>query len=439
MSLKINPIRALNGEILTPPSKSYSHRVFIAASLAEGVSIIKNPLIFGDVGITIEILKKLGVKILNMGKTTYLVERTKKTFKRCDEVLDCKNSGTSIRIFTVLSLLVEGGLSFTGEFLKKNRPILPLLESLNEIGVKHELSENVLSVKRVNKICNFIKIPGDISSQFITSLLMICPLVICENDNPIIIEVITPIRSYPYIEITKHVLDSFGINIIEDLNHEKVGRYYVNNPQNYRTQIFEIPGDFSSIANIIGAVVIAPEDSKVVFHNLDFKKPQGDKKIIEILLKMGANIQIEEDKNKITVYGNRNKFVLRGLDIDIKDNPDLFPILAIIGAFAEGKTTLYNASTLRLKESDRITAVASQLAKMGVKVKQGKDKLTVYNCTKLKGTIINHEQDHRIAMAFIVASLYADSCSQINNFKIIEDSYPNFITDLNKLGANIKT
>lgn len=438
MSTKIDPISCLNGDVLAPPSKSYSHRVFIAASLAEGVSIIKNPLTVGDVGITIEILEKLGIKILNIGNMTYIVERTEKAFKKCDEILDCKNSGTSIRIFSVLSLLIEGGLSFTGEFFKRNRPIIPLLDSLNNVGVKYKISENVLSITRVNKKCNVIKIPGNISSQFITSLLMVCPLLKCEKNDYITIEVITPIRSYPYIEITKHVLESFGINIIEDLSHEKFARYYINIPQNYRTQIFEIPGDFSSIANIIAATILSPDDSKVIFYNLNFEKPQGDKKIIEILIKMGANIQIEESNNRMIVYGNRNKFVLRGLNIDVSQNPDLFPVLAIIGAFAEGKTTLYNASALRFKESDRIVIVAAQLTKMGVRVKQGKDKLTIYNCKKLKGSVINHEQDHRIAMAFIVASLYADSSSQINNIKIINDSYPNFINDLNKLGANIK-
>jgi 3-phosphoshikimate 1-carboxyvinyltransferase len=248
----------------------------------------------------------------------------------------------------------------------------------------------------------------------------------------------SPITSYPYIEITKHVLDSFGINIIEDLNHEKVGRYYINNPQSYRTQIFEIPGDFSSVANIIAATILSPEDSKVIIHGLNFEKPQGDKKIIEILLSMGANIQTEEKENRIIVYGNRNKFVLRGLDINIRENPDLFPVLAIVGAFAKGNTTLYNASTLKVKESNRISVVAKQLTKMGVRVKQEKDRLTIYHCKELKGSIINHEQDHRIAMAFIIASLYADSSSQISNVKIIGDSYPNFIADLNKLGAKIK-
>jgi len=438
MNTKINPIKFLNGEIIAPPSKSYSHRVFIAASLAEGISIIKNPLTVGDVGITIEILKKLGIKILRVGNNTYMVKRIEKTLKRSEEVLDCKNSGTSIRIFSVLSLLVEGGLSFTGDFLTKERPILPLLESLNELGAKYKLSEKILTITRVNNNCNIIRIPGDISSQFITSLLMICPMLKCENKEYITIEVISPIISYPYIEITKYVLDSFGINILEDLNHEKVGRYFINTPQIYRTQVFEIPGDFSSIANIIAATILSPEDSKVIIQGLNFEKPQGDRKIIEILRKMGANIQIEQKENRIIVYGNRNKFVLKGLDIDVHENPDLFPVLAIIGAFAKGKTTLYNGPNLEMKESNRMSVVAKLLTKMGVKVKQEKSKLTVYYCKKLKGSIINHEQDHRIAMAFIIASLYADSSSQINNIKIVADSYPDFIADLNKLGAKIR-
>ncbi|MFX1494456.1 MAG: 3-phosphoshikimate 1-carboxyvinyltransferase, partial [Promethearchaeota archaeon] len=125
------------------------------------------------------------------------------------------------------------------------------------------------------------------------------------------------------------------------------------------------------------------------------------------------------------------------LDIDISENPDLFPILAIVGAFAKNKTTLYNASNLRLKESDRISMVARELTKMGVKVKEDHDTLTIYHCKKLKGSKIDHEEDHRIAMAFTIAALYANSISKINNIEIIRDSYPNFINDLQTLGAKI--
>ncbi len=437
MNLQINPVNSLNGEIKAPPSKSYSHRAFIAASLAEGVSIIKKPLIVGDMEVSIEILKKLGVKILKEGIDTYIVEKMNKTYKKCDQVLDCRNSGTSIRIFSALSLLIDGGLSFKGKFLRRKRPILPLLDSLKELGAEYQLTRKKLFIHRIKNTCDKIKIRGDISSQFITALLMICPLLICEKKDFITIEVITPIASYPYVEITKHILESFGINIFEELNAEKIGKYYISCQQNYRTQIFEVPGDFSSIANIIAATILSPEDSQVVIDNLNFKKPQGDKKVIEILQEFGAKIEIDQKNNRLIVYGNRNKNALRGLDIDISENPDLFPILAIVGAFAKNKTTLYNASNLRLKESDRIAITARELTKMGVKVNEDKDKLTIYHCKKLKGSKIDHEEDHRIAMAFTIAGLYADSISKINNIEIIKDSYPNFIYDLQTLGAKI--
>jgi 3-phosphoshikimate 1-carboxyvinyltransferase len=137
------------------------------------------------------------------------------------------------------------------------------------------------------------------------------------------------------------------------------------------------------------------------------------------------------------IRGNINKYSLNGIDIDMYDTPDLFPILAVIGAFAKGKTTLYNASNLRLKESDRIFCTARELKKMGVKVEESDDKLIIYHCENLKGIEINHESDHRIAMAIMVAALYADTPSKIANVEIVKDSYPEFLNDLIKIGAKI--
>jgi len=438
MNLKINPSFSLNGEITAPGSKSYSHRAFIAASFAEGVSVIKNSLIFGDVAVTIKILRALGVKILKESDNTYLVRRTESSLKHPEEILDCKNSGTSIRIFSALSLLIEGGLSLKGEFLNKKRPIIPLLDALKEIGGDYTLTQQNLHVKRISTKCNLIRIKGDISSQFISALLMICPLLVCENSDFIQIKVTSPLISYPYIEITMEILKSFGINIQEDITDQRKGNYYITCGQNYRNQLYEIPGDFSSIAFVIAGAVLSPENSEVIINNLNFKKPQGDQKIIEILHKMGANIKIKKEKNQVIIIGNIRRYPLRGIDIDCRDIPDLFPILAIIGAYAEGKTTLYNALSLRIKESDRIAAISRELKKMGVEVKEEGDKLTIYHCNKLKGSVIDHENDHRIAMAFTVAALYADSSSQMNNIEIINDSYPNFIMDMEKLGANLE-
>lgn len=437
MNLKINPSPRLNGEITAPGSKSYSHRVFIAASLADGVSVIKNSLTTGDVSVTMRILRDLGVKIIEASGNRVIVGKGKNFFKFTDMVLDCKNSGTTIRIFTALALLVEGGLSFTGEFLRRKRPILPLLESLKALGAEYELSGDTLRVRRIKDPCNTISIRGDISSQFITAILIACSKMKCETSEFITLEITTPLVSYPYIQITLDVLKSFSVKVQESLNEKKVGKYAILNNQKFRPQVYEIPGDFSSAAFIIAATVLSKEDSTVVINNLNFEKPQGDKRIVDILLEMGANIEVNREKNQLIVKGNLSKYPLKGIDIDCHDIPDLFPILSVIGAFTE-KTTLFNAEGLRLKESDRVSVMARELTKMGVKVEENQDKLTIYQCEEIKGSEIEHENDHRIAMACCVAALNGNSSSSVKNIYIVNDSYPSFIDDLLKLGVSVE-
>jgi 3-phosphoshikimate 1-carboxyvinyltransferase len=411
--------------------------VFIAASLAEGISVIKNPLTSGDVAVTINILRDLGVKIVEASGNRVIVGKGNDFYNLNKKVLDCKNSGTTLRIFTALALLIEGGLSFTGEFLRRKRPILPLLESLKSLGAEYELSEDKLRVRRVRDSCNTISIRGDISSQFITALLMACPKMKCEPENFITLEITTPLVSYPYIQITLDVLKSFSIKVQEVLNNNRIGKYAILTNQKFRPQVYEIPGDFSSAAFMIVATVLSKEDSTVVINNLNFENPQGDKRIVDILLEMGANIEVNRESNQVIVKGNRVKYQLKGIDIDCHDIPDLFPILAVAGAFTE-KTTLYNAGGLRLKESDRISAMARELKKMGVKVEESQEKLTIFRCEDLKGSKIDHENDHRIAMACCVAALNGSSSSQVDNIDIVKDSYPDFIDNLLKLGANIE-
>jgi len=436
MDLKINPLaNSLSGEIIAPGSKSYSHRAFIAASLADGISIIKNPLVSGDAGVTINILRSLGIKILKVDGNSYIIERSRRSFKPYRRALDCKNSGTSIRIFSVLSLLIKGGLTLKGEFIRRKRPILPLLNAIESLGAKFKLSNEKLQIKRKKVLCNKVKIPGNISSQFITALLIVCPLLKCENKDYIEIELTTSLVSSPYIKITLDVLNSFGIHIQENFEEKK---FYITTEQNYRAQSYEIPGDFSSASFLIAATVLSNKESIVYINNLSKKDFQGDNKIIEILNRMGANIKLDEKHKQVVIEGNLNKFPLKGLEIDCRDLPDLFPILAVVGAFAGGKTILYNALHLRGKESDRISVMARELGKMGVNVIEENDKLTIHNCNNLQGTIVDHDNDHRIAMACSIAALHANSKSQIKNIDIVNDSYPTFLNDLKKLGAQIE-
>ncbi|MFX0002619.1 MAG: 3-phosphoshikimate 1-carboxyvinyltransferase [Candidatus Hodarchaeota archaeon] len=437
MNLKINPItNSLNGEITATGSKSYSHRAFIAASLAEGISIIKNPLISGDVSITINTLESLGVRILKKNGNAYIIKRDKDAYKSVKKFINCGNSGTTIRIFCALSLVIEGGLKFKGEFLRLQRPILPLLNSLKQLGAEFKLSNKKLKIKRINEVCNKVSIQGDVSSQFLTALLILCPVLKCKNKDYIEIELTSQLVSKPFIEITLEVLDVFGINVQANFETRK---FYITNEQNYRSQSYTIPGDFSSAANIIAAAILSKKPSSVIINNLSFKNKQGDKQIIEILEKMGATIKSNKENHQVIVSGELNDNKLEGIEVDCSDIPDLFPILSVIGAFAEGKTTLYNASNLRLKETDRIKTMATELKKMGVKVIEEDDKLTIFHCNKLNGTTINHNNDHRIAMACSVAALYADSESYLQKSEIVEDSYPSFFKDLRELGAKIDT
>ena len=308
MNLKINPLtKNLSGEITAPGSKSYSHRVFIAASLSDRISIIKNPMTIGDVQITLNLLRALGVKIIEQNNNTFIVERINSEYIPVNKPLDCQNSGTSIRIFSALSLLIKGGLTFTGEFLKLKRPILPLLNALEQLGAVFKLSDEKLEIKRNEITCKKIKIRGDISSQFITALLMICPLVQCKNRDYIEIELTTPLASKPFVEMTIDVLNSFGIIIQEDFEN---GKFYITNEQNYRPQSYTIPGDFSSAAFIIAAAAISLKKSKISINNLNMKSFQGDKKIVEILMKMGAHIEYNDNTNQVIINCNREKYPL---------------------------------------------------------------------------------------------------------------------------------
>ncbi len=437
MNINVNFTPKLEGNIIAPGSKSYSHRAFIVASFPTAVSVIRNPLITGDVSVTMEGLKNLGVKLLELSGNKVVVKREEGAFKSISKRIDCKNSGTSIRIFAALSLLVEGGLSLTGEFMRRKRPIIPLLESLKAFGAEYHLIDDVIKIWRAKRTCNKIAIRGDISSQLITALIILSTRLECDNKEFIEIEVTTPLVSHPYIKITLDVLRSFGIFVIEELNEHKIGTYTIHCNQKYRAQVYDVPGDFSSAAFIIAAAVLSSQDSTVIIDNLDMENPQGDKQIISILREMGACIDIHDEKKQVIIHGGRAKNELKGREIDCSEIPDLFPILSVIGAFTD-KTVLHGAANVRLKESDRIAIMARELKKMGVNVEEEDDKMTIYYCDTLEGASIDHENDHRIAMACCVASMNARSSSLIKNIDIVSDSYPGFIDDLKKLGANIE-
>ncbi len=438
MDLIIHPLtNELSGELSASPSKSYSHRAFIASSLTSGVSIIRNPLVSGDVGVTIEALIKIGVKIEEETFGKYKVETTLDRLKSPDAPLDCKNSGTTVRFLCALSLLCTHGLKITGEFFRKQRPIIPFLQSLKSLGAKYKHISNGIHVWRENDLCDPIKIEGNVSSQFISALLFITPSLRCVQ-NEIKIEVTPPIVSYPYINVSLNLLKQLNITI-KDLTqslHDGLN-FIIPTNQTINAFTYTIPGDFSSAAFPICASVLSGKESKICLKNLNMNDPQGDKRFIDIIREMGAKITFNPKKNIVIVKGAEIG-ALHGMDIDCIDIPDLFPILSVLGIFAREKTKLYNISNLKSKESDRVKSMKHVLTHMGVKVKESNDSFTIYQTQHLKASKIAHFNDHRVAMACTIAALFAKKPSQLNNAEIVYDSYPNFFEDLKILGADIR-
>ena len=452
--MKIQPLSNFEGKIACSPSKSYSHRAFFIALMADTPSYIINPLISGDLEVSIDFCKSLGAKIEELKRSNLKVENFPSDITDSDSIyeiippqnlkspignLDGKNSGTSIRIITALTAIIPDQITLLGKFFKLNRPLKPLLEALSALETSWEYLESNIGVKIKPRYSNAteFKIRGDISSQFVTSLLLLAPKLKSTPSNPnSIILLTTPAVSTPYLKLTEEIMTKFGISFQVDLNSENFMRYTIPADQKYQGKIIKIPGDYSSAAFIIAVAALNPFPSKVVIYNLDPNSMQGDKVLIKILQKMNADIKVDELSQSVKINGGK---FLDGVKIDCKDYPDLFPILCVIGLFSKGNTILYNLEHVKTKESDRVAIMIRELQKMGAVINSIEDGkvIMIEGPQQIHGIKINHESDHRIAMALTIAALYARSESSILNPEIVHDSYPNFFKDLKFLGVDI--
>ena len=455
--MKIQPLINFEGKIICSPSKSYSHRAFFFALLADTPSYVINPLISGDLEVTLDFCKSLGAKIekseefkksdLKVGKFPSDISEADSIYKIVPplnlkqpiESLDGKNSGTSIRIITALIPLIPGQIKIGGIFFKLNRPLKPLLESLSSLETTWEYldSETGIKINPRNSNATEFKIRGDISSQFITGLLLLAPKLKSTPSNPnSIINLTTPMVSTPYLKLTEEIMKKFGISFQVDFNSESLMRYIIPADQKYQGKIIKIPGDYSSSAFIIAVAALNPFPSEVEISNLDPNSMQGDKVLIKIFKKMNADIKIDEQSQSVIIKGGN---FLDGVKIDCKDIPDLFPILCVIGLFSNNNTILYNLNHVRTKESDRVSIMIRELKKMGAIINSIEDNnaIMIVGPQQIQGINIIHEDDHRIAMALTVAALFARSESTIAKPDIVNDSYPDFFKDLKSLGADI--
>ncbi|OPL08762.1 MAG: 3-phosphoshikimate 1-carboxyvinyltransferase [delta proteobacterium ML8_F1] len=417
MQVTIQPQR-LKGTLKIPPSKSVSHRAVIAASLARGHSKVSNLLYSNDILATCDAMEGFGALINKRDNWAEIIATGQ--LKNPGRPIDCKESGSTLRFLVPLGGVVEEPVVFTGEGRLKTRPMTPYFEIFKDKNIRYAYNDALpLSVEGALTPGTY-SLAGDVSSQFITGLLFVLPLL--QGDSEI--TVTSPLESKPYVDISLEVLKTFGIRV-ENYNHEK---FVIPGFQQYTPADFTVEGDYSQAAFWIVAGLIGGE---ITVEGLRKDTLQGDRAIIDIARAMGGNIETADEG----VVARKSR--TRGMTIDASQCPDLVPILTVLAALSEGKTRIVNASRLRLKESDRLKAIAEELNKLGAQIIENPDGLDIYGKEHLKGGEVDSWKDHRIAMSLAIASIRCTEAVSIHGAQAIEKSYPNFFEHFKSLGGLI--
>jgi 3-phosphoshikimate 1-carboxyvinyltransferase len=414
----------LRGQVCASPSKSYTQRMVIAAALANGTSKISNPLLSEDTEATLRAVTALGAKV-KVSEGCWTIEGIV-PLKGAKEPVNCGESGATLRFMIPVAALASGSstLVFRGSFEK--RPVEPLLVSLRELGA------TVQSGKLGNKDAVFVagggivggetSIAGDVSSQFISGLMFACPKAQVDTEVTL-----TPsLESADYVKMTQAVLGAYGIKVPAHENH-----IHIPANQTYTSSDNRVPGDFSSAAFLLAAAAIT--NSKVQVNNLDSSSVQGDKAILGILRHMGVEGKVCTDN--VEIEGNGS--LLKPLEVDAKNIPDLVPVIAVLACNAKGISHIFGAHRLRLKESNRLKSLYLELTKMGAQITLNDEGLIIEGDSPLHGAVIDPHNDHRIAMACAVAALGAQGETTIQNAECVRKSYPQFFTHLKQIGADV--
>ena len=420
MNCKIEKSK-IKGEINCPSNKSYTHRGIFLASLAGNNSKVENVLLSADTKATIEACKKFGA-VIELNDSDVIVKKSIKIGTNVPEI-NTENSGTTIRIAVGIASLFSEEITLTGDASLQKRPMQPLLDALSSIGAKCSSTNGNPPIKIKGSIIGGdIRIPGNLSSQFISSLLISAPL----TKNGINLTIEGDLVSKPYLDATIATMKKFGVSVKTLIPYKK----YNITPQIYKNTIFSVPIDFSSLALLLSFTVLNGEN--VIIKGSMGNLPQGDEAFIDFLEQLGVSVTINDNKIKI-----KSPEKLKGGKFDLRNSPDLLPPLAILSLISSKPIEIVNVKHARLKETDRIAILARELPKIGIKVDEKEDGLILESSDSLTGAKLNSENDHRLFMAFCIAGTYIGNCI-VTDSKSVEVSYPNFIEEMNRLGAKIE-
>ncbi|WP_435318086.1 3-phosphoshikimate 1-carboxyvinyltransferase [Haloarchaeobius sp. TZWSO28] len=417
----------VRGTARAPPSKSYTHRAILAAGFSSE-AVVRDPLVSADTRATMRAVEGFGGTV-DRGGSDLDVNGFDGQPAVPDDVLDCANSGTTMRLVTAAAGIADGITVLTGDESLRSRPQGPLLDALEQLGGRAESTRGNGQAPLVVKgpiSGATVAIPGDVSSQYITALLMAGAV----TDDGIDIDLETELKSAPYVQITLDVLASFGVEATQTEDGFSVPGGQTYDPEDSE---YAVPGDFSSISYLLGAGAVAADGELVV----EGAQPsaQGDTAIVDIVERMGADVDWDREAGTISV----EQSALTGVTVDVGDTPDLLPTIAALGAIADGETHITNAEHVRYKETDRVAAMAEELTKLGASVTEHEDELVVHGSdSELVGTTVDGRGDHRIVMALSLVGLVADGETTIQGGEHVDVSFPDFFDVLYELGADVR-
>ncbi len=403
----------IHGSVPAPSSKSVAHRALICAALCKEKTTLQLTSMNEDIMATIDCLQNLCADIVVTGESVCI---TPTGFKP-NAWLNCHESGSTLRFLLPVAWAM-GGAMVTGEGRLPSRPLNVLLETLICHGAIVDVPHLPLRIQGSATAGTFY-VPGNISSQYISGLLLCAPLL---NDK---VEIVVQgeIQSKPYVDMTIKVMQDFGVKV------EKNGNSYsVPADAQYRTKhTYQVEGDWSGAANILALGALC---GQVKVQGLDMLSTQGDKAILPLLEQMGAGVSVQLGEVCVTQAKS-----LKALHIDVANIPDLVPVLSALLMHAKGTSTLYNAKRLRYKESDRKQTVAEMIEALGGKVQLLEDAIVITGEAKMAGGVVQGAHDHRIVMAGMVGAMRCTGCTSITDAQAINKSYPKFISHFIALGG----
>lgn len=409
------------GKVGIPGSKSHTIRALFLAGLADGESEIINPLISNDALSAVEVCQAFGADI-KFTENKFIVRGFNGLPQTPSDVINVGNSGTTLRFAVMTAALGEGYTVFTGDDQIRRRPMGPLLEAINNLGGLALSTRNngMAPVIIRGRAKGGLTCVDAVTSQFLSSLLISCPLL--DKDTEI---KPTRLNEVPYVEMTLWWLDKQNIQYRND----DFKTIYIKGGQKYRSFKTTIPGDFSSATFFM--VLAAISGGEFMLENLDLSDPQGDKLVLSHLEDMGAEVKVEGDLIKIK--GSR----LNGRELDLNSIPDSLPALAVAGCFASGETRLVNVPQARLKETDRIKVMCAELRKLGADITELPDGLTIKQ-SKLAGCQVKGHNDHRVVMALAIAGLCIPGETLIDTAEAANVTFPEFFDLIKTCGGKLE-